>query len=91
MKLKMKNKIILTLLAISIALNIFSLTACDAEVEAGSTRRMYYPDSNWSYPEGKLVVDRQTGVEYWYISTEGSVTLTLLVDSEGKPLIYKGE
>lgn len=88
----MKNKIILTLLAISIALNIFSLTACDAEVEAGSTRRMYYPDSDWYHPEGNLVVDRQTGVEYWYMSSsEGTSTLTLLVDSEGKPLIYKGE
>lgn len=87
----MKNKIILVLLAISLATNLFMLSGCEADVEAGSTRRMYYPTSSFTYPEGRLVIDKQTGVEYWYIETGAGVSLTLLVDREGKPLIWAGE
>ena len=41
---------------------------------------------------GMIVYDSTTGVQYWMsTSAYNSGTLTLLVDSEGKPLIYKGE
>lgn len=41
---------------------------------------------------GDIVYDSRTGVQYWR-SAGGynSGTLTLLVDADGKPLIYKGE
>ena len=41
---------------------------------------------------GEIVYDSMTGVEYW-MSTPAynQGNLTLLIDSEGKPLIYKGE
>lgn len=41
---------------------------------------------------GRVVYDTRTGVEYWesYGAYNGG-TLTLLVDAEGKPLIYEGE
>ena len=54
---------------------------------ADSGRRLYRPDLSWDYVEGNLVVDRQTGVEYWLMDER----LTLLVDKDGKPVIYKGE
>lgn len=40
---------------------------------------------------GDIVYDSRTGVQYW--RSEGaynSGTLTMLVDTDGKPLIYKG-
>lgn len=41
--------------------------------------------------EGSVLVDTRTGVQYW--RSKGAYnggTLTLLVDREGKPLIYDG-
>lgn len=54
---------------------------------ADANRRLYYPNASWNYVVGDLVVDRQTGVEYWLMDGR----LTLLVDKDGKPVIYKGE
>ena len=42
--------------------------------------------------DGKIVYDTRTGVEYW--ESWASYTygnLTVLVDEDGKPLIFKGE
>ncbi len=92
-----KNKLIYALLGISLALNIFSLSSCSDEqlAEAYAGKRIYAVDSTWTTVKGKLVVDAQTGCEYWYIEPKagegGSYCLTLLVDSEGKPVIWKGE
>jgi hypothetical protein len=41
---------------------------------------------------GDIVYDSRTGVQYW--RSDGSYnygTLTVLIDADGKPLIYKGE
>lgn len=38
--------------------------------------------------DGKIVKDSATNVIYFYSNNK---TLTLLVDSEGKPLLYEGE
>jgi hypothetical protein len=99
----MKNKILLGLVAISVGLNIILLAGCDGSqseassspkkyrmVEAGSDSTDYFGSI-----KGKLVVDTQTNVEYWYIEPKagegGSYSLTLLVDQDGKPLVWKGE
>lgn len=93
----MKNKILLALTTISIALNIILLTGCDDSqiASAYANKRLYDVNSTWTTVKGKLVVDAQTGVEYWYIEPVsgegGSYCLTLLVDQEGKPVIWKGE
>lgn len=89
---------------VSIACSILIIIAavlmgCDSEVQAYSdsgrmkVAKLY--DSWFSDIPGELVVDTQTGVEYWFIEPKsgegGSYSLTLLVDQDGKPLIWKGE
>ncbi|GAA0127398.1 hypothetical protein UT300019_33020 [Clostridium sp. CTA-19] len=37
----------------------------------------------------RIIVDKETGVNYLYISNGTSGGLTVLVDSEGKPIITK--
>lgn len=74
------------------------LMGCNSEVQAYSnnermkTVHAMNNDVWWANKvEGELVIDTQTGVEYWYIYGEGESSLTLLVDQDGKPLIWKGE
>lgn len=58
------------------------------DVQAANTeKRLYNPYISWDYVKGALVVDSQTGVEYWLLENR----LTVLVDKDGKPVIYKGE
>lgn len=41
--------------------------------------------------EGDIVYDSRTGVQYWRSNgMYNGGTLTMLVDTDGKPLIYKG-
>ena len=45
--------------------------------------------SEWG---GSIIYDSRTGVQYW--RSEGAYnngTITVLLDADGKPLIYKGE
>lgn len=83
-------------IVIALLVSTAVLTGCKAEefvsklpVVDGYEDR-FIPVSNEHY--GMIVYDSMTGVEYW-MSTPAynQGTLTLLVDSEGKPLIYKGE
>lgn len=77
------------------------LIGCSSEVQAigysnsGRMKEVDYLDSIWGDIKGELVIDTQTGVEYWFIEPKsgegGSYSLTLLVDQDGKPLIWKGE
>ena len=82
-------------IVIALLLSTCILTGCKAE-EFVSTVTAFDEEDRFvtisNEPYGTIVYDSMTGVEYW-ISTSAynSGTLTLLVDSEGKPLIYKGE
>ena len=41
---------------------------------------------------GDIIYDKKTGVEYWMVTSGfNKGNLTLLVDEDGKPLIYEGE
>ena len=45
--------------------------------------------SEWA---GDVVYDSRTGVQYWRSNGDyNRGTLTVLLDADGKPLIYKGE
>ena len=37
----------------------------------------------------RVIVDKETGVNYLYVSNGTSAGLTVLLDSEGKPIITK--
>ena len=84
----MKKKI---LLSVVLLVMMFTLCACDnmkpiKEVETEDATFMVYQ----IYMNGNIIVDTQTNVMYW-ISTGGynSGTLTLLVEKDGSPKIYR--
>ena len=43
---------------------------------------------SWVISSSEVLVDTQTGVQYLYHAVGNSGGLTLLVDAEGKPLLY---
>ena len=87
----MKKKIVIRFL--EIILLIFILTGCDST----DTETFVYQEtieSNYfktlsveSF--GSIVYDTRTGVEYWVSrGAYNSGSLTLLIDKDGRPLIY---
>lgn len=76
----MKHKVLVGLIFISL------LTGCKAESSdyKGNTRyfRTISDEIN-----GRVIYDTRTGVEYWMCGGYSNV-LTVLVDADGKPLIY---
>ncbi|MCI6189879.1 MAG: DUF6440 family protein [Clostridium sp.] len=42
-------------------------------------------------PNHKVVYDEETKIEYLILPCSGGATATLLVNAEGKPLLYEGE
>jgi len=88
----MKNKALTIIILLALI-----LSGCDeitiqdeAKKEQGSHNDYFIRIS--SEFEGSIVYDSRTGVQYW--RSEGSYnsgTLTVLLDADRKPLIYKGE
>lgn len=83
----MKKKIILAaLLSVMMAV----LCACSMkpikEIETENGLFMVYQ----KYYEGNIIVDTQTNVMYWMSTgTHNSGTLTMLVEKDGSPKIYR--
>ena len=83
--MKHSKKILVALL-----LGIVCLAGCSVNTNSSEKRRRFFVLSR----EGvfDIVYDRTTGVEYALSrGAYNSGTLTLLVDAEGKPLIYGGD
>lgn len=76
----MKLKVLIVMLLVSL------LTGCKYKSSdyKGPTR---YFKAISSERDGKIVYDTRTGVEYW-MSYGAYNVLTVLVDADGKPLIY---
>ena len=70
-------------------MSIFLLTGCGSTYSSdykGDTT--YFKTISDEY-YGNIVYDTRTGVEYWYSKSMYNIgTLTLLVDKDGKPLVY---
>lgn len=80
----MKLKVAIGLIFISL------LTGCELEKVSdykGDTR--YFKTISDEF-DGRIIYDTRTGVEYWVCNGYSNV-LTVLVDADGKPLIYKEE
>ena len=83
-------------LAVSVALFCAFMAGCGV-VEAGAAQeekraRFGVLDSEWidtnSY--AKIVVDKETGVMYFMLDISSGGGITVMVDSDGKPLIWEG-
>jgi len=62
------------------------LVGCSSISKAETQNR--FVTLNWE-KDGRVIYDTQTGVEYWLSNGYyNRGTLTMLVDTDGKPLIY---
>ena len=86
----MKKIISVIITAIILVLIIFTVSVFTGGCELNDTEllhsRFEIVEQNFGTHIDTLYVDTETGVMYWYRSDQG---LTPLLDSDGKPLIYK--
>lgn len=77
---------------IAILLIVLTLTGCGAKVEKASGEEISRFTLIELTKKWEVVADKETGVMY-AVSDGGynAGTFTLLVDEEGKPLIWRGE
>lgn len=59
--------------------------------KAGRFTVISLPQEYFSLRSSKIIVDNETRVQYFYHPGTTSHTMTVLVDSTGAPLLYKGE
>ena len=52
-------------------------------------KRFEVASSQGTFESYRVIVDKETGVNYLYVSNGTSGGLTVLLDSEGKPIITK--
>ena len=81
------KKILISLMLMVI---LISFTGCTSETQAGQKDRFIdiRPDNDYVR---YIVIDRDTKVQYLYVNCGYGGGLTVLVDAEGKPLLYGGE
>lgn len=88
----MKNKALLTIMLLTIILSgCGQRTIQDEAKKEQDSYNTYFIRISSEY-SGDIVYDSRTGVQYW--RSDGmynSGNLTVLLDTDGKPLIYKGE
>lgn len=90
----MKKKI----LAVLLSLSILSLTGCTSETNKLRTRTSDATYSVDSEDErfmkidsinGWIYVDKETKVQYLFVKRQNAGGLTILVDEDGKPLLWQ--
>ena len=84
----MKNKALITIMLLTVILSGCGERTIQDEQDSYDT----YFVRIGSESGGSIVYDSRTGVQYW--RSEGTYnygTLTILLDADGNPLIYKGE
>lgn len=73
---------------VALLLSIICLTGCSVKTDSDSARFVVI-GAGYNF---KIVYDKTTGVEYAVSNGAYNYgTVTLLVDADGSPLIYKGE
>lgn len=89
------KKIKLTILIIVIVVMMFILSGCTSSVAETENRfKKIYSEELDTYTYLIIICDKETKVMYSYTFSPRktmSSALTILVDSEGKPLLYEGE
>lgn len=88
----MKNKVLVTIMLLTVILSGCGQRTIQNEAKKDQDSYNTYFIKISSEYGGDIVYDSRTGVQYW--RSEGAYnhgTLTVLIDADGKPLIYKGE
>lgn len=88
----MKNKVLIMVILLTAILSGCGERTIQNEAKKEQDSYNTYFIRISSEYNGAIVYDSRTGVQYW--RSEGAYnygTLTVLLDADGKPLIYKGE
>lgn len=87
----MKNKVLIMIMLLTVILSGCGQRTIQNEAQKEQdSYNTYFIRISKEYG-GDIVYDSRTGVQYW--RSDGSYnhgTLTVLLDTDGKPLIYKG-
>lgn len=83
---KIISVIITAIISMLIIFTVSAFTGCKLNDSELLHSRFEIVEQNFGTYTDILYVDTKTGVMYWYRSDQG---LTPLLDSDGKPLIYK--
>lgn len=88
----MKNKALIMIMLLTIILSgCGQRTIQDEAKKEQDSYNTYFIRISEEYG-GDIVYDSRTGVQYWRsYGAHNYGTLTVLIDADGKPLIYKGE
>ena len=88
----MKNKALLTIMLLTVILSGCGEKTIQNEAKKEQdSYNTYFIRLSKEYG-GDIVYDSRTGVQYWRsMGAYNGGTLTVLIDADGKPLIYKGE
>lgn len=78
----MKKKIIATTLLVGMLLG----GCCNTSSAEGANEKRF--TVIWSEGLRSVIVDNETGVQYFYHNGNREVCMTVLVDTDGKPLVY---
>ena len=85
----MKRIAFLLILVLALCLVVSGCSKNDSEKSGTTTDRFYYlEDTNNGLGYNLIIVDKETGVMYLFHGAGYKGGLTLMVDAEGKPLIY---
>ena len=92
-KIVKNGRLITVLISVGISMTLFLIVA---GIFANSVIRLatsdYYFISIKSYNGGNVVYDKNTHVMYWFSNSKGNYgTVTLLVEPDGKPMVWEGE
>ncbi len=88
----MKNKALVMIMLLTVILSGCGQRTVQKEAKKEQVSYNAYFVRISSECGGDIVYDSRTGVQYW--RSDGAYnygTLTVLLDADGKPLIYKGE
>jgi hypothetical protein len=78
----MKKKIIATTLLVGMLLG----GCCNTSSAEGANERRF--TNIWREGSSSVIVDNETGVQYFYHDGVKEAFMTVLVDTDGKPLVY---
>ena len=80
--------IIILIIIIGAILKDFNVTD---SFDFGRNSRFRNPQGYSTTGTTEIVIDTETGVMYLWIENSYKAGLTIMVDAEGKPLLWKGE
>lgn len=87
------KKFLAVILSVVVCCAIFSGCSKTEKIETSKLdeRFLILNDTNGGFGYRQIIVDKETGVMYLFVGSGYKGGLVVMVDAEGRPLIYDGE